>query len=76
MGNLEPFKLRQARDKSGRLISACQIGQRPEPFVRSLRCPYCEHEVTAQPEQPRISTKGKPFTWAPGRPGSCTTRSV
>ncbi|WP_181009020.1 hypothetical protein [Streptomyces sp. SM12] len=30
--------------------------------TRSRHCPYCEHEVIAQPEQPRISTKGKPFT--------------
>ncbi|MFJ9574513.1 hypothetical protein [Streptomyces bacillaris] len=62
MGDRQPFKLQQARDKHGRVISARQIGQRPEPFTRPLRCPYCEHEVIAQPEQPRISTKGKPFT--------------
>ncbi|MEV6461527.1 hypothetical protein AB0M66_23195 [Streptomyces albidoflavus] len=64
MGDRPLFKLRQARDKTGRLITARQIGQRPEPFERPLRCPYCEHEVTAQPEQPRVSTKGKPFTRA------------
>ncbi|MFI8287358.1 hypothetical protein ACIF84_30470 [Streptomyces albidoflavus] len=64
MGDRPLFKLQQARDKTGRLISARQIGQRPEPFERPLRCPYCEHEVTAQPEQPRISRKGKPFTRA------------
>ncbi|MEV6421656.1 hypothetical protein [Streptomyces sp. NPDC051662] len=62
MGDRQPFKLQQARDKHGRVISARQIGQKPEPFTRPLRCPYCEHEVIAQPEQPRISTKGKPFT--------------
>ncbi|MEU6406160.1 hypothetical protein [Streptomyces sp. NPDC046985] len=62
MGDRQPFKLQQARDKNGLVISARQIGQTPEPFTRPLRCPYCEHEVIAQPEQPRISTKGKPFT--------------
>lgn len=62
MGDRQSFKLQQARDKHGRVISARQIGQKPEPFTRPLRCPYCEHEVIAQPEQPRISTKGKPFT--------------
>lgn len=64
MGDRPLFKLRQARDKTGRLVSARQIGQHPEPFERPLRCPYCEHEVTAQPEQPRVSIKGKPFTRA------------
>lgn len=62
MGDRQSFKLQQARDKHGRVISARQIGQKPEPFTRPLRCPYCEHEVIAQPEQPRISKKGKPFT--------------
>ncbi|WP_274036351.1 hypothetical protein [Streptomyces sp. MMBL 11-1] len=62
MGDRQSFKLQQARDKHGRVISARQIGQKPEPFTRPLRCPYCEHEVVAQPEQPRISPKGKPFT--------------
>ncbi|MFJ1662528.1 hypothetical protein [Streptomyces anthocyanicus] len=62
MGDRQSFKLQQARDKHGRVISARQIGQKPELFTRPLRCPYCEHEVIAQPEQPRISKKGKPFT--------------
>ncbi|MFI6112904.1 hypothetical protein [Kitasatospora sp. NPDC051164] len=62
MGERQPFKLQQARDKNGVVVSARQIGEKPEPFTRPLRCAYCEHEVTAQPEQPRISTKGKPFT--------------
>ncbi|MBT1188206.1 hypothetical protein HET69_30580 [Streptomyces sp. CJ_13] len=62
VGERQPFKMRQARDANGLVISARQIGQKPEPFTRPLRCPYCEHEVTAQPEQPRISTKGTPFT--------------
>ncbi|MEU8708713.1 hypothetical protein [Streptomyces sp. NPDC048565] len=62
MGDRQPFKLRQARDANDRVISARQIGQKPEPFTRPLRCPHCEHEVTTQPEQPRISTKGKAFT--------------
>lgn len=62
VGERQPFKMRQARDANGLVISARQIGQKPEPFTRPLRCPYCEHEVTAQPEQPRVSTKGKAFT--------------
>lgn len=62
MGERQPFKMRQARDANGLVISARQIGQKPEPFTRPLRCPHCEHEVTAQPEQPRVSTKGKAFT--------------
>ncbi|WAU78308.1 hypothetical protein O1Q96_00205 (plasmid) [Streptomyces sp. Qhu-G9] len=62
MGERQPFKMRQARDATGLVVSARQIGQKPEPFTRPLRCPYCEHEVTAQPEQPRVSTKGKAFT--------------
>ncbi|MEV6190568.1 hypothetical protein ACIP28_07615 [Streptomyces albidoflavus] len=64
MGDRPLFKLRQARHRTGRLITARQIGQRPEPFERPLRCPCCKHEVNAQPEQPRVSTKGKPFTSA------------
>lgn len=62
VGERQPFKLLQARDARGLVISARQIGQHPEPFTRPLRCVHCEHEVIAQPEQHRVSSKGKPFT--------------
>lgn len=62
MAERHPFKLIQARDARGNTISARQIGQHPEPFTRPLTCAYCNHEVTTQPEQHRISSLGKPYT--------------
>ncbi|MEU4898241.1 hypothetical protein AB0B12_38040 [Streptomyces sp. NPDC044780] len=59
MGEKQSFKMQQARDDRGVLISARQLNDVPKPYVGKLWCPHCKHEVYAVPEHPRTSKLGK-----------------
>ncbi|WP_439681446.1 hypothetical protein [Embleya sp. MST-111070] len=56
--------MRQARDATGRVISAREIDDTAERFVRPLRCAYCDHEVHTTRSYPSTSAKGTVFTVA------------
>ncbi|MYS80336.1 hypothetical protein [Embleya scabrispora] len=56
--------MRQARDATARVVSAREIDDAVEQFVRPLRCAYCDHEVHATRSYPSTSSKGTVFTVA------------
>ena len=61
MREKQSFKMQQALDDRGVLISARQLNDEPKPYVGQLWCPHCKHEVYAVPEHPRTSKLGKPY---------------